>query len=112
MLVHLTHSLREQMANQSPLGFFLKNHPVLGQAVHRKILQAAVAGSILGNYFLRQFRITVAPETSQALFACTAMATAKLFLPNVLPITEPSVSVPSAMQPIPDFVPEDMERLL
>jgi hypothetical protein len=48
-----------------------------------QFLQAAVAGPILGIDFLRKFKITVAPETSQILFACTAAA---LSTPNsVLP---------------------------
>ncbi len=33
-----------------------------------------MAGSFLGIDFLRKFRITVAPETSQVLFACIATA--------------------------------------
>jgi hypothetical protein len=78
-----------------------------------------VAGPILDIDFLRKFRITVAPETSQVLFACTATApaAAKLFMINVLQIAEPSFSVPaatelSAMQTIPDSVPEDVKRWL
>jgi hypothetical protein len=73
-------------------------------------LQAAVAGPILGIDFLRKFKITVAPNTSQVLFACmiTASAAAKPFLRNVLPIVEPIVPVPSATQKIPD----DMKHLL
>jgi hypothetical protein len=41
-----------------------------------------------------------------------APAAAELFLRNVLLITEPSVFVSPATQPIPDSVPEDMKRLL
>jgi hypothetical protein len=79
-----------------------------------KFFQAAVAGPILGIDFLRKFRITVAPETSQVLFACMviAPATGKMSLPNVLPIVKPLVSVPSATQKIPDSVPDDMKHLL
>jgi hypothetical protein len=73
-----------------------------------------VAGPILGNDFLRKFRITVAPETSQVLFACTATApaAAKPPLPNVLPIVEQLVSIPSATQKIPDSFPDNVKRLL
>jgi hypothetical protein len=47
-------------------------------------LQAAVAGPILGIDFLRRFRITVAPETSQIMFTCMAVAqpVAKPSLPS------------------------------
>jgi hypothetical protein len=77
-------------------------------------LQAAVAGPILGIDFLRNFRITVAPEISQVLFACTtrAPAAAKTPLPYVSPIVELLVSFQWATQKIPDFVPDYMKRLL
>jgi hypothetical protein len=77
-----------------------------------KFLQATVAGPILGIDFLRRYRITVAPETSQVLFACTATApaTAKMPLPNISPIVEPPVSFPLATQKIPDSVPDNMKR--
>jgi hypothetical protein len=40
-------------------------------------------GPILGIDFLRKFRVAVAPETSQILFACTAVAPPpKLVLPT------------------------------
>jgi hypothetical protein len=95
------------------LEFCFKNCPIPGQAVHSQIFPCRSGRSPLGIDFLRQFRITVAPETSQVLFACTAKApAAKSFLPNVSPIAEPSVSVPPATQPIPDFVPEDVKGLL
>jgi hypothetical protein len=78
-----------------------------------------VAGPILGIDFLRKFKITVAPEASRVLFACkaTAPAAAKLFLPNVSQIAEPSISIssvikPIAMQLIPDSVTEDVKNLL
>ncbi len=41
-----------------------------------QFLQAAVAGPILSIDFLGKIRITVAPETSKVLFACTATAPA------------------------------------
>jgi hypothetical protein len=67
----------------------------------------------MGIDFLRKFRITVAPETSQ-VFACkaTAPVAAKPHLPNISPIVEPFVSVPSATQKIPDSVPNNVKRLL
>jgi hypothetical protein len=37
-------------------------------------LQAAVAGPILGIDFLRKFKVTVSPDTSQVQFACTLAA--------------------------------------
>jgi hypothetical protein len=74
-------------------------------------LQAAVAGPILGIDFLRKFRMTVAPETSQVLFSCTVPA-AKSFLPPILPIAGPSVSSLLALQPMPDSLPEDVKHLL
>jgi hypothetical protein len=95
-------------------GFLSKTVQFQGKLFTAKCLQAAVAGPILGIDFGRKFRIIVAQETSQVLFACTAMApaTAELLLPNVSPIDEPLVSVPSATQKIPDSVPDDLKRLL
>ncbi len=78
-----------------------------------------MAGLILGIDFLRKLKITVAPETSQIMLACTAMAppTTKPFLPSFAQISEPPFSVlrsteHSLMQPIPDTVPADVKRLL
>jgi hypothetical protein len=67
-------------------GFVSKTVQFQGKLITAKFLQAAVAGPILGIDFLRKFRITVAPETSQVLFACmvTAPAAAKSFLPHFL----------------------------
>jgi hypothetical protein len=95
-------------------GFVSKTVQFQGKLFTAIFLQAAVASPILGFDFLRQFRITVAPETSQVLFACTVTAPAatKSFLANISPIAEPSVSVSPAMQPIPDSVPEDVKLLL
>jgi hypothetical protein len=74
--------------------FVSKTVQFQGKLLTAKFLQAAVAGPILGIDFLRKFRITVAPETSQVLFACmaTAPANAKTLLPNVSPIVKPFVS--------------------
>ncbi len=65
-------------------GFVSKTVQFQGKLFTAKFLQAAVAGPILGIDFLRKFRITVAPETSQVLFACmtTAPAAAKPFCPT------------------------------
>jgi hypothetical protein len=100
-------------------GFISKTVQFQGKLFTAKFLKAAVAGPNLGIDFLRKFRITVAPETSQVLFACTAMApaAAKSFLPTVLQAAEPFVFVPSAatpiaMQQIHDSVPEEMKHLL
>jgi hypothetical protein len=77
-------------------GFVSKTVQFQGKLFTAEFLQAAVAGPILGIDFLRKFRITVAPETSQVLFACmaTAPATPEPPLPSVSPIVEPSVSIP------------------
>jgi hypothetical protein len=95
-------------------GYVSKTVQFQGKLFTVKFLQAGVAGPILGMGFLRKFRITVAPETSQVLFTCTAtaLAAAKSFLPYFSPIAEPSVSAPPATQPIPDSVPEDVKLLL
>jgi hypothetical protein len=66
------------------LEFHHQNCPISRQNVHFQFLQVAVAGPILGIDLLRKFKITVAPKTSQILFACTAAAPpTKPFLPIV-----------------------------
>jgi hypothetical protein len=55
-------------------GFVQKTVQFHGKLFSSQFLQAAVAGPILGIDFLRKFKATVAPETSQILFACTAVA--------------------------------------
>jgi hypothetical protein len=62
------------MGYQPLMGIHHKNGPVSRQTFYFQFLQAAVAGPILGTYFLRKLRITVAPENSQIMFACTAIA--------------------------------------
>jgi hypothetical protein len=58
------------MDNQSPLGDLLKKTVQFhGELFTSNFLQAAVAGPVLGIDFLRKFKVTVAPETSQILFA-------------------------------------------
>jgi hypothetical protein len=59
-------------------GFITETVQFQGKMFTSGFLQAAVAGPILGIDFLRKFNITVAPETSQILFACTAGAFRKL----------------------------------
>jgi hypothetical protein len=93
-------------------GFISKNVQFQGKLFTPKFLQATVAGPNLKIDSLRKFRITVAPETSQVLFACTAPAATTTPLPNVWRIIHPPVSVPPATQNIPDSVPEDTKRLL
>jgi hypothetical protein len=115
MPVHSAPCLREQMANQSSLGVsFPKPSSFRATFFSQIVASCNMAGLILGIDFLRKFRITVAPETSQVLFACMAMAsaTAELFLPNVSPVVKLIVPVPSATQKIPDFVPDVVKRLL
>jgi hypothetical protein len=94
--------------------FVSKTVQFQGKLFTAKFLQAAVAGPILGIDSLRKFRITVAPETSQVLFASmvTTPAASEPFLPNVTPIVKPLVPVSSATQKITDSVPDDMKRLL
>jgi hypothetical protein len=90
----------------------------MGKLFTANFLQAAVAGPILGIDFLRKFKISVAPETSQVLFACTAMAPAPAErLPPIIPlVAEPSFvqskATTSLMQSIPDHVPDDVKRFL
>jgi hypothetical protein len=64
-------------------GFITKTVKFEGKVFTWSLLQTAVAGPILGIDFLRKFKITVAPETSQILFACTAASQpAKSFFPT------------------------------
>jgi hypothetical protein len=53
-------------------GIHHKNCPISRQIFRFNFLQAAVAGPILDIGFLRNFRITVALETSKIIFACAA----------------------------------------
>jgi hypothetical protein len=76
MQIHLVPFSREQVGYQSPLMIHHRN-----RSFYFHFLQAVVAGPILGIDFLRKFRITNAPETSQIMFACSAAAQ---------PVTKPS----------------------
>jgi hypothetical protein len=81
------------------LGFISKIHPVSGQTVYNQIFASRSSRTHSGHCILEKvFRITVAPGTSQILFACTvtAPAAAKTPLLNVSPIVEMFVSIPSA----------------
>jgi hypothetical protein len=74
-------------ANEVPIpssGFITKTAQFQGKLFTSSFLQAAVAGHILGIDFLRKFRITVAPEISQIMFACMVVAqpAAKPSLPS------------------------------
>jgi hypothetical protein len=60
------------MVCQSSPGFVSKAVQFQGKLFTSRSLQAVVAGHILGIDFLRKFKITIAPETSQVLFACAA----------------------------------------
>ncbi len=93
-------------------GFVSKTFQFQGKLFTAKFLHATVAGSFLGIDFLRKFRITVAPETSQLLYACTtvAPATAEPPLPSVLPIVELPVSIPWHRKS--DSVHDDVKHLL
>jgi hypothetical protein len=68
--LHLATFSKEQVDNLSPLGE--KTVQFQGKLFSLQFLQAAVAGPILGIDFLRRFKVTVAPETSQIFLACTA----------------------------------------
>jgi hypothetical protein len=62
-------------ANRLPIpssGFITKTVQFQGKLFTSSF--AAVAGTILGINFLRKFRITVAPEISQIMFACMVVA--------------------------------------
>jgi hypothetical protein len=63
-------------------GFVLKTVQFHGKLFNAKFLQFAVAGAILGIDFLRKSRITVAPETSQALFSYMAAAPVPYLFPQ------------------------------
>jgi hypothetical protein len=84
------------MDNQSPLGELLKklSNSWANFFFSSQFFQAAVAGPILSIDFLRRFKVTVAQETSQIFFACTAAAPSapKSFLPSFDSSVPPPVS--------------------
>jgi hypothetical protein len=95
------------MGNIPSWGFITKTVQFQGKMFTSSLLQAAVAGPILGIDFLRKFKITLAPENSQILFACTAAAPpAKSFLPTfaqfpVAPLAPPGSQYTSPSPTLP-----------
>jgi hypothetical protein len=77
-----------------------------GKLFSLQFLQATVAGPILGIDFLRRFKVTVAPETSQIFFACTAAALSapQSFLPSFDCLVPPPAGTPSPPTASPDRV--------
>ena len=71
-------------------GFVSKTVQFHGKLFTSNFLQAAVSGPILGIDFLRKFRVTVSPESSQVQFAC-----------NVAAPAAPLISLPSSHHPVP-----------
>jgi hypothetical protein len=101
------------------LGICFQHSPVSGQTFYCQFFASGSGLSNSGHGFFRKFRITVAPETSQILFACTATAlpAANPFFPSFAQISEPPYSVLRVTEPTPvhsiaDFVPADMKHLL
>jgi hypothetical protein len=96
--------------NQSPLGV---SSPKLSCYKAKCSLPAFASsrsqshsGPILGINFLRKFKITVAQETSQFLFACAAAAPpAKPFLPSFAQFSTatPALPVPPDSSPPPSL---------
>jgi hypothetical protein len=69
-------------------------------------LQAAIAGTILGIDFLQKFKITVASETSQTLFVCTAVAPpAKSLLPTFAQLHAAPATLPGPQDTSPSPAP-------
>jgi hypothetical protein len=104
MPVHLLPFLKGADGQSIPSwGFVSKTVQFQGKLFTAIVMQATVAGPILGIAFLGKFKITVALETSQILFACTATAlpATKPFLPSFAQISEPPFSVSPATEPTP-----------
>jgi hypothetical protein len=91
-----------------PWGFVKRIVQFHGKLYSSQFLQAAVAGPILDIDFLRKFKVTVAPETSQILFDCTAVAPSvhNSFMPSfdnsVPPPVVPSTSTASPPSALSD----------
>jgi hypothetical protein len=77
-------------------GFIQKTVQFQGKFFTSSILQAAVAGTILGIDFLSKFKVTVVPEINQIQFACTAAASPAPYLPSVVSPTPSLLSVASS----------------
>jgi hypothetical protein len=64
-------------ANGKPIpswGFITITFQIQGKMFTSSFLQASVAGPTLGIDFLGKFKVTVAPEASQIMFACAVVA--------------------------------------
>jgi hypothetical protein len=82
---------------------FIKNCSVSRQIFYFQFVQAAVAGPFLDIDFFRKFRITVAPDTSQIIFACIAAAqpAAKPSLPSFFQLTAGPFALPGTKPLLP-----------
>ncbi len=116
-----TLSIIPHYSNNKPSGPLLKGakwftNPLQGlshQAVQFQgkhftfhILQAAMAGPILGLNFLKKFKVTIPPDTNQIFFACTeaAPASAPAFLHSILlqpPGNTNTAGAPPTLHPSP-----------
>jgi hypothetical protein len=78
-----------------------------------QFLQAAVAGPILGIDFLRRFKATIAPETNQIFFACTATAPSapQSFLPSFDSSMPPPVSLSAGTASPPAAAPDRVHQV-
>ncbi len=83
-------------------GFIHKTVQFQGKFFVANFLQAAVAGPILGIDFLRKFKVTVSPDTSQVQFACTL---ADSSASNLLTTVSSTSSCLSSPTPVPAPVP-------
>jgi hypothetical protein len=87
------------MGKPSPLGVSLKKLCFQGKLFTSSFLQAAVP--ILGIDFLREFKVTVAPEINLIQFACTAAALPAPYLPSAAPPASPCLfSSPPVPAPV------------
>ncbi len=88
------------------MGIHHKTDQFQGKLFTSSFLLAADAGPILDIDFLRKFRITVAPETSQIMFACTVAAqpTTKPSLPNFCQYTAEPPTPPRTTPPLPELL--------
>ena len=83
-------------------GFIQKTVQFQGKLFSASFLQAAVAGPILGIDFLRKFKVTVSPDTSQVQFACTLAAPSA---PYLFTHVSSASSCLSSSTPVPAPVP-------
>ncbi len=94
-------------------GFVQKTVQFQGKLFSSQILQAAVAGPILGIEFLRRFKVTVTPETSQIFFAWTAAAPSapQSYLPSFDCSVPPPVSPPAGTASPPAAWPDRIHQV-